>query len=205
MQLRRRRVLPMPGFLYHLLLRRPCSLAPRAAVRWGPPRKRRRSTGGSSKRPQRTRGTAYVSGWPQGTGAWRDFHENITARLPYVDPSTGEYARTLRHLQPAGYRRWTHGREPRNPETRAQSTQPHALGTQGVGSSAADHRPFGGAPPAPPRSPGRRGGAAAAGGGGAPTWALCSLIAVSGEIRESSAATHRSHGLDAQALWRFNA
>jgi hypothetical protein len=32
------------------------------------------------------------------TGAWRDFHENKTARLPYVDPST-EYARTLRHLQ----------------------------------------------------------------------------------------------------------
>jgi hypothetical protein len=22
------------------------------------------------------------------TGAWRDFHENKTARLPYVDPST---------------------------------------------------------------------------------------------------------------------
>jgi hypothetical protein len=33
------------------------------------------------------------------TGAWRDFHENKIARLPYVDPST-EYARTLRHLHP---------------------------------------------------------------------------------------------------------
>jgi hypothetical protein len=32
------------------------------------------------------------------TGAWRDFHENKIARLPYVDHST-EYARTLRHLQ----------------------------------------------------------------------------------------------------------
>jgi hypothetical protein len=35
------------------------------------------------------------------TGAWRDFHENKTARLPYVDPSTPEYAR---------------GGEPRKPE-----------------------------------------------------------------------------------------
>jgi hypothetical protein len=38
------------------------------------------------------------------TGAWRDFHENKIARLPYVDPST-EYARTLRHLQ-ASDARW---------------------------------------------------------------------------------------------------
>jgi hypothetical protein len=38
------------------------------------------------------------------TGAWRDFHENKTARLPYVDPST-EYACTLRHLQ-ASDARW---------------------------------------------------------------------------------------------------
>jgi hypothetical protein len=35
------------------------------------------------------------------TGAWRDFHENKIARLPYVDPST-EYARKLRHLQASG-------------------------------------------------------------------------------------------------------
>ena len=55
------------------------------------------------------------------TGAWRDFHENKIARLPYVDPST-EYARTLRHLQ-ASDARW------RAEKNRARS---YALGTQGV-------------------------------------------------------------------------
>jgi hypothetical protein len=57
------------------------------------------------------------------TGAWRDFHENKIARLPYVDPST-EYARTLRHLQ-ASDARW------RAEKVRAQS---HTPGTQGAGS-----------------------------------------------------------------------
>ena len=70
------------------------------------------------------------------TGAWRDFHENKIARLPYVDPST-EYARTLRHLQ-ASDARW------RTEKNRAQS---YTLGTQGVGGSAGSHRPFGGVPP----------------------------------------------------------
>jgi hypothetical protein len=60
------------------------------------------------------------------TGAWRDFHENKIARLPYVDTSSTEYARTLRHLQ-ASDARW------RAEKPRAQS---HALGTQGVGGSA---------------------------------------------------------------------
>jgi hypothetical protein len=50
------------------------------------------------------------------TGAWRDFHENKIACLPYLDPST-EYARTLRHLQ-ASDARW------RAEKTRAQ---PHTL------------------------------------------------------------------------------
>jgi hypothetical protein len=46
------------------------------------------------------------------TGAWRDFHENKTVRLPYVDPST-EYARTLRHLTRGGEQRKTeHSRTP---------------------------------------------------------------------------------------------
>jgi hypothetical protein len=47
------------------------------------------------------RGTACIR-QRLATGAWRDFHENKIARLPYVDPST-EYARTNvgtpRHLQ----------------------------------------------------------------------------------------------------------
>jgi hypothetical protein len=42
------------------------------------------------------------------TGAWRDFHENKIARLPYLDPST-EYARTLRHLE-ASDARWRAGK-----------------------------------------------------------------------------------------------
>jgi hypothetical protein len=62
------------------------------------------------------------------TGAWRDFHENKIARLPYVDPST-EYARTLRHLQTSDAR-W------RAEKNRVQS---HTLGTQGVGGSAGAH------------------------------------------------------------------
>jgi hypothetical protein len=38
--------------------------------------------------------------------AWRDFHENKTARLPHADPITStEYARTLRHLQAPDARR----------------------------------------------------------------------------------------------------
>jgi hypothetical protein len=97
------------------------------------------------------KGTAKEHGWqpkeatsdPQrhrirqrlATGAWRDFHENEIARLPYMDPST-EYARTLRHLE-APDARW------RAEKNRAQS---YALGTQGVGSSAGGHRPFGGVP-----------------------------------------------------------
>ena len=85
------------------------------------------------------------------TGAWRDFHENKIARLPYVDPST-EYARTLRHLQ-ASDARW------RAEKNRAQS---YTLGTQGVGGSAGGHRPFGGVPPPP--QPRLRGS-----GGDAPT------------------------------------
>ena len=85
------------------------------------------------------------------TGAWRDFHENKIARLPYVDPST-EYARTLRHLQ-ASDARW------RAEKNRAQS---YTLGTQGVGGSAGGHRPFGGIPP-PPQPRLRKSG------GGAPT------------------------------------
>jgi hypothetical protein len=80
------------------------------------------------------------------TGAWRDFHENKIARLPYVDPST-EYAHTLCHLQ-APDARW------RTEKIRAKS---HALGAQGVGGSAAGHRPFGGIPPHP--QPRLRGGA----------------------------------------------
>jgi hypothetical protein len=74
------------------------------------------------------------------TGAWRDFHENKIAHLPYVDPST-EYARTLRHLQ-APDARW------RAQKNRAQS---YTLGTQGVGGSARGYMPFGGVPP-PPQS-----------------------------------------------------
>jgi hypothetical protein len=66
-------------------------------------------------------------------------HENKTARLPYVGPST-EYARTLRHLQ-APDARW------RAEKNRAQS---HTLGTQGVGGSVAGHRPFA-PPPQPPQ------------------------------------------------------
>jgi hypothetical protein len=48
------------------------------------------------------------------TGAWRDFHENQIARLPYMDPST-EYARTLRHLA-AGAGRTAESRESRKTE-----------------------------------------------------------------------------------------
>jgi hypothetical protein len=58
------------------------------------------------------------------TWAWRDFHENKIARLPYVDPST-EYARTLRHLQ-ASDARWG-GREKQSTVVRT-----YTLGTQGV-------------------------------------------------------------------------
>jgi hypothetical protein len=81
------------------------------------------------------------------TGAWRDFHENKIAHLPYVDPSTElltEYARTLRHLQASGAR-WRRAEKNR--------AQPYALGTQGVGGSAGGHRPFGGTPPAPVPAP----------------------------------------------------
>jgi hypothetical protein len=75
------------------------------------------------------------------TGAWRDFHENKIARLPYVDPSA-EYARALRHLQ-ASDARW------RAEKTRAQS---YTLGTQGVGGSAGGTGPLAASPR--PRSPG---------------------------------------------------
>jgi hypothetical protein len=44
------------------------------------------------------------------TGAWRDFHENKIARLPYVDPSTARGART--HASPpAGAGRAVESRE----------------------------------------------------------------------------------------------
>jgi hypothetical protein len=97
-----------------------------------------RQVGGSSKRPQHTRCTAYASGcWPQ--GHWRDFHENKITRLPYVDPST-EYARTHLHLQAS----LTRGGEQR--KKRAQS---HTLGTQGVGGAAGGAQALWWRPPAP--------------------------------------------------------
>jgi hypothetical protein len=47
------------------------------------------------------------------TGAWRDFHENKIARLPYVDPSTsrprtrgGEQRKIERSRTPLGHREW---------------------------------------------------------------------------------------------------
>jgi hypothetical protein len=79
------------------------------------------------------------------TGAWRDFHENKIARLPYVDPSTEQYARTA--ASPASRRR-TRGGEQRKTE---HSRTP-LVGTQGVGGSAGGHMPF--AAPPRPRSPG---------------------------------------------------
>jgi hypothetical protein len=63
------------------------------------------------------------------TGAWRDFHENKTARLPYVDPST-EYARALRHLQaPASERtRRDARRAVESRETRPEHSRTPLLG-----------------------------------------------------------------------------
>jgi hypothetical protein len=78
------------------------------------------------------------------TGAWRDFHENKTARLPYVDPSTPEYAR---------------GGEPRKPE---RSRMPLGRREWAAQQTSGGHRPFGGVPPPP--QPRLRGS-----GGDAPT------------------------------------
>jgi hypothetical protein len=112
------------------------------------------------------------------TAAWRDFHENKIARLPYVrayvDPST-EYARTLRHLQ-ASDARW------RAEKNRAQS---HTFGTQGVGGSAGAHRPFGGAVrPATPAPAAQAAGERR----GRPY--------VSALLTAKATATHRYHGID---------
>jgi hypothetical protein len=89
-----------------------------------------------------TRGTAYASGWPL-TGAWRDFHENKIARLPYVDPST-EYARTLRHLQAPDTRS--------KAESTAYCVCPWGLGRkeERAARQRATYRPFGAPPPPAP-------------------------------------------------------
>jgi hypothetical protein len=64
---------PPPDALLDLI-RNPTSQARRSHRPWAwtpppQPKIRRRSTGGSSKRPPHTRGTAYDSGWPQEHGA----------------------------------------------------------------------------------------------------------------------------------------
>jgi hypothetical protein len=55
------------------------------------------------------------------TGAWRDFHENKIARLPYVDPTSTKYART------AASPRTRHQIESpkRSPKESAQGRLPH--------------------------------------------------------------------------------
>jgi hypothetical protein len=78
------------------------------------------------------------------TGAWRDFHENKIARLPYVGPST-EYARTLRHLQAStSDARW------RAEKTRAYSRTP--LGRREWAAQQGGTDPLAASPH--PRSPG---------------------------------------------------
>ena len=69
------------------------------------------------------------------TGAWREFHENKTARLPFVNPSA-EYARTLTTL--------------RHSEDRARAqrnlAQAYSSGTAGVGGTHT-HNTHGGVDP----------------------------------------------------------
>jgi hypothetical protein len=82
------------------------------------------------------------------TGAWRDFHENNIARLPYfVDPSTEcEYARTLHHLQPPGLGREVESREKQHSRT--------PLGRVRAGSGRLSRGPHAlWRPPPRPRSP----------------------------------------------------
>jgi hypothetical protein len=74
------------------------------------------------------------------TGAWRDFHENKIARLPYVDPST-EYARTLRHLLPTGL-----GREVESRENQSTAVHPWDAGS---GRLSRGPQALGRHPPAP--------------------------------------------------------
>jgi hypothetical protein len=95
--------------------------------------------------------TAYASGWPQGTGAWRNFHENKTARLPYMDPSTDYNARTLHHLHLQAPD--AHGGEQRKPEHSRISLGRREWAARG--SAAGGHRPFGGRRPPPPSGPER--------------------------------------------------
>jgi hypothetical protein len=70
-----------------------------------------------------------------GAAAWREFHENKTARLPFVNPSA-EYARTLT--------------TPRHSEDRARAqrnlAQAYSSGTAGVGGTHT-HNTHGGVDP----------------------------------------------------------
>jgi hypothetical protein len=113
-----------------------------------------------TRRPQHTRGTAYASGWPHTTGAWRDFHENKIARLPY-GPGRGPQNPELgMHARFDTCRRQTHVRgEPPRRTAEQQSTvrsRTPFLGTQGVtagGSAAASRQQAAGSLVASLRSP----------------------------------------------------